>query len=247
MLAVMTMNSSGLFDTNPGGDTVVALGINGTGLMTGINNDTDDQNPNNHRLTAGVIFPLNDTPTFPDITGTWSMTMLEQEIWDGGGGGNDSLNIKLSYGDVVINADHTGSTDFSGINALTGAIVNTGGDFMIYGPVNECYYTDKTTTPFDPSDTASCPGYTTIDGQGGILIPVFLINSIDADNCSAYPGNECPFPMLRVGLDEAKRALAIWSSRDYDGTIYNAPDSCSGAACGNPSDFSLFGVGIKIQ
>jgi len=198
----------------PGNDSFVAFGGSGTGIIAG---STEEYNPQwgNHRLTAGIIFPVNDAPSMTDLVGTWSLSMLESHVqnttaWNTPD--NANMEFYIQYGDITVNSADTpagvrnGVANFFGINALTGEVLNSpGGEFFIYGPVTECY--DDPAGAVQTIYPTTCPG-------PAISVPVFLINGVDKSGVEESPG-----PSVKIALDDAKGAIAIWSPADLSGTI----------------------------
>ena len=82
-----------------------------------------------------------------------------------------------------------------------------GGEFFIYGPVTECY--DDPAGAVETIYPATCP-------SPAISVPVFLINGVDESGVEESPG-----PSVKIALDDAKGAIAMWSPADLSGTIEN--------------------------
>jgi len=259
----------------PANDSLVAFGSSGTGIIAG---STEEFDPRwgSHRHSAGIIFPVNDTPTMNDLVGTWSLSLLESEVWNTVAWdtpGDARMNFYIQYGDITINPGGLGNgvANFYGINALTGEVLNSpGGEFKIYGPIDECYTDPGFSNTGVSIYNASC-------SASDISVPVFLINGVDESGNEESPG-----PSVKIALDDAKGAIAVWSPADLSGTIYNTPTSdnticpwgsgnefltgtagpdCILGSCdqsvtdqndpdwcnpGDPSSRNTFGVGIKI-
>lgn len=237
-ISAATVRQDGLL--LPEGDSFIALGQNGIGVIAGITSEVDP-GWNAHRMNGGMILPVDETSTMADLSGAWNVSVLEGDVGDWSPpwfDGSEILWYGVSTGVVNINdqGDVTGDLVFK--NALTGEVEINTVNSRLYGPVDECYYINNAVSP-DGSDLND-------PACGGITIPVYLANDVDP-----LTSAEDPYPSTKLTLDKNRQVLSVWSAKDMSGTIYNAPDSCDQTlngprtGCGDASPRGMFGVGIR--
>ncbi len=224
----------------------VALGTSGSGIQAG-DGQEKDTTWNNHRIYAGLIVNAALTPALSDLEGTWFISSIDARIEDGGdanGDGNvwndnnERPEFGLSYGELTIDAAGQACGGFTYKDAFRGTIHPPEPGCVTIELRNECY---ECTGGYDAEN--NCMGFNAISSTScgstdGITMPVFYVIS-PADGGGTEIG-------AKFALDATKKTMVIWSPIDIAGTPYNSADGCT-TSCGDASNRSQFGIGVKIQ
>jgi hypothetical protein len=205
----------------------MAMGWNGSVLFAG---STEEEEGGAHYIRSGYMLDLDPSPTISDLEGTWLFADHEYKVEEGADPGWSDADEKLNLYNPLIEStiDASGNTignRLANKNVFEGIVNGTeAGNEGKVTLAEECYKPDTSLY------AADC--------TGGVVIPVFYVNSVDAD------GNYLPDPPARVVLDRTHNLAAIWMPLDQGGVPCDEDTSPN---CSDAMTEFLFGLGVKYE